>query len=94
MTDFDRRVGPPASREARQTRDDQASQDKSDQTRHEAIPVPTADKIKAGQQSAHANQQASEKPKSRVSDGKTDSHRPPEPAEEHPSERCAGHARQ
>jgi hypothetical protein len=87
MTDFDRRVGPAASRQARQTRHDQAPQGKSDQTRHEAIPVPTADKIKAGQHSAHANKQASGEPKSRVSGGKTESHRPPEPAEEYPSER-------
>jgi hypothetical protein len=87
MTDFARRVGPLPSRQPRQTSDDHASQDKSDQTRHEAIPVPTADKIKAAQHSAHAHKQTTEEPNTGVSGGNTESHRPPEAAEEHPTER-------
>jgi hypothetical protein len=87
MTDLGRRVGPPPSRQPRQTRYDQAPQGKSDQARHEAIPVLTADKIKAAQDSAHAHKQATEEPNTGVSGGNTESHRPPEPAEEHPAER-------
>jgi hypothetical protein len=72
---------------ARQSHHAESRDDKSQETRHQPLPISAPDKIKSNEDKTHPEQQASEKPEGRTLGRNSLAHCPPKTAKENGAEK-------